>query len=54
MPFPAGGATDVIARALAERMSASWKQPVIVENIAGATGAIGTAQAAARRTTAIR
>src|SRR5262252_9180318 len=27
-------------------MSASWKQPVIVENIAGATGAIGTAQAA--------
>jgi tripartite-type tricarboxylate transporter receptor subunit TctC len=35
-----------VARALAERMSATWKQPVIVENIAGATGAIGTAQAA--------
>jgi tripartite-type tricarboxylate transporter receptor subunit TctC len=46
VPFPAGGATDIVARALAERMSASWKQPVIVENIPGATGAIGTAQVA--------
>ena len=46
VPFPAGGATDIVARALAERMSATWRQPVIVEDIAGATGAIGTAQAA--------
>jgi tripartite-type tricarboxylate transporter receptor subunit TctC len=46
VPFPAGGATDIVARALAERMAASWKQPVIIENVAGATGAIGTAQAA--------
>jgi tripartite-type tricarboxylate transporter receptor subunit TctC len=46
VPFPAGGATDIVARALAERMSASWKQPVIIENVAGATGAIGSAQAA--------
>jgi tripartite-type tricarboxylate transporter receptor subunit TctC len=46
VPFPAGGATDIVARALAERMSATWKQPVIIENVAGATGAIGTAQAA--------
>jgi tripartite-type tricarboxylate transporter receptor subunit TctC len=46
VPFPAGGATDIVARALAERMSAAWKQPVIIENVAGATGAIGTAQAA--------
>ena len=46
VPFPAGGATDIVARALAERMAASWKQPVIIENVSGATGAIGTAQAA--------
>ena len=46
VPFPAGGATDIVARALAERMSAAWKQPVVIENVAGATGAIGSAQAA--------
>ena len=46
VPFPAGGATDIVARALAERMSAAWKQPVVIEHVAGATGAIGSAQAA--------
>src|SRR5260370_31185421 len=46
VPFPAGGATDIVARALAERMSAAWAQAVIIENVSGATGAIGAAQAA--------
>jgi tripartite-type tricarboxylate transporter receptor subunit TctC len=46
VPFPAGGATDIVARAAAERMSAAWKQRVIIEHVAGATGAIGAAQAA--------
>jgi tripartite-type tricarboxylate transporter receptor subunit TctC len=40
-PFPAGGATDVAGRLLAHRMSASLGQAVIIENRAGASGAIG-------------
>ena len=41
IPFAAGGPTDVLARVLAPRLSASLKRPVIVENKAGATGSIG-------------
>jgi len=42
VPFPAGGATDPVARALTQRMSEIWKQPVIVLNRAGAGGNIGS------------
>ncbi len=44
--FPAGGATDIIGRMIAEKMSANWHKPVVVENISGAAGATGTAQGA--------
>src|SRR5688572_29248590 len=41
VPFPAGGSTDIAGRVLAERMAISLKQPIIVDNRAGAAGAIG-------------
>jgi tripartite-type tricarboxylate transporter receptor subunit TctC len=47
VPFPAGGATDPVARSLATRMSELWRQPVVVLNRAGAGGNIG-AEAVAR------
>lgn len=44
--YPAGGASDVVARLLAEDMAATLKQPVIVENKPGAGGTIGGAEVA--------
>jgi tripartite-type tricarboxylate transporter receptor subunit TctC len=45
VPFPAGGATDTLARFLAEKMRAVFGQPVIIENVAGAAGSLGVARA---------
>jgi tripartite-type tricarboxylate transporter receptor subunit TctC len=42
VPFPPGGATDVMARMVAQKLSENWAQPVLVENKAGATGALGS------------
>lgn len=42
VPFPAGGNADILARIMAQKMAASWKQTVIVDNRAGAAGIIGT------------
>jgi len=44
-PFPAGGATDTLARFLGERMRAILGQPVIIENVAGAAGSLGVGRA---------
>jgi tripartite-type tricarboxylate transporter receptor subunit TctC len=40
-PFPAGGSVDLVARAVAQQMSETWKQPVLVSNRPGASGNIG-------------
>ena len=42
VPWPAGGPTDAVARVLAQEMSETLHQPVIVDNRAGATGTIGS------------
>jgi tripartite-type tricarboxylate transporter receptor subunit TctC len=46
VPYNAGGGTDGTARALAKGLTQVWGQPVIVENVGGADGLIGTQKVA--------
>ena len=42
VPFPPGGAVDIVGRALGDELSRRWGQSVIIENRPGAGGAIAT------------
>ena len=46
VPFPAGGATDLLGRAIAQRVAQQTGQNIVVDNRAGAGGSIGSAEAA--------
>src|SRR5262249_52798464 len=46
VPFAAGGATDILARVLGDRMARSLGQTIIVEDVTGAAGSIGVARVA--------
>ena len=46
VPVPAGGARDTIARIVAEGMRSSLGQPVVIENVTGASGSIGVGRVA--------
>jgi tripartite-type tricarboxylate transporter receptor subunit TctC len=41
VPYPPGGGTDILARLVGKNLTESWKQPVIIDNRAGANGLIG-------------
>jgi tripartite-type tricarboxylate transporter receptor subunit TctC len=42
VPFPPGGATDALARLMADKLAEKWKQPVVIENKPGANTTLGT------------
>jgi len=46
VPFTPGGSTDILARAIGQKLTEAWGQPVVIDNVPGAGGAIGAEKAA--------
>ena len=46
LPFPPGGPSDIVMRLAAEKMQATLKQPVLIDNKPGADGNLGSAEVA--------
>ena len=46
VPFPAGGPADILARAVGQRLSENWQQPVVIDNKPGANTAVAAARMA--------
>jgi tripartite-type tricarboxylate transporter receptor subunit TctC len=42
VPYPPGGTTDVLARAVGDKLTEAWGQPIVVDNRSGGAGIIGT------------
>src|SRR5262245_16264987 len=42
VPWPPGGTTDILGRVIGQKFSASWGQPVVIDNRGGAAGNIGS------------
>src|SRR5215470_2922806 len=49
VPFPAGGPSDVVARIVTEHMGRTLGQQMVIENVAGAGGTLGSARVAAAK-----
>src|ERR671937_1641273 len=49
VPFPAGGPSDVVARIVTEHMSRTLRHQMVIENVGGAGGTLGSARVAAAR-----
>jgi tripartite-type tricarboxylate transporter receptor subunit TctC len=41
VPYPAGGTSDILARAIGQKLQEQWGQPVVIDNKPGATGNVG-------------
>jgi tripartite-type tricarboxylate transporter receptor subunit TctC len=41
VPFTPGGSTDILARAIGQKLTEAWGQPVVIDNVPGAGGSIG-------------